>query len=715
MHTADTYIRSLHLSECCFAMLLLLSIQHISVAQEQENSDTLNYQIQEVVITGTRTTERIIDIPYSVFRVDKKELSYGKKTSAKDVLADVPGLFLQSRYGSHDLRISIRGFGTRSNSGIRGVRVLQDGIPESEPDGETVVDAVDFTSLGGVEVVKGNLSSLYANAPGGVVNFISDLYFLDDYVAITNQTGKFGFQQNGFKAGIASNAHRLLLSYNYSNLDGFRKHSNTYQHLFNGIYETYLSDKATVTMFGNYVNGTTKIPGSLTKSEFDNDPFQASPLALSFDFRKLTKKGRAAVRFKTVFGANDNNEIEITGYGGIKELEKADNNQYTISTHYSLGGLARLSMKSEIFRRRNILTVGMDYAVQSGPVNNFNNINGIRDISVQNSYNEGLNNLGFYILDHFALMDKVLDLFVSSRFDRNVFSRDIYIPFGSLDTTRTFQKVTPKAGLSFKITPTVAFYTSYGISFDVPALSEMANSPLSSNLKYSLNPDLNAQQSNNFELGIKGDLTNRQSEFMRKLFFEVTFFNYVIHSEIVPFIINQKTYFENAAQTNRTGIEIGIKSQIFKDVDLITNYVYTEFKYSSYRTTLHRASGDTTADYTNNIAPSVPSHIINFILEHEFEISQNVSGLLQWDCDYVSEMFVNDANSEQSSGYFYANAMAGVNMSLKSFNVIGYFGMYNIFDRRYAGFVNINDFNGRYYESGEPRNFYFGIKLSQKF
>jgi len=85
-----------------------------------------------------------------VFRVDKNELAYGRKESAKDVLADVPGLFLQSRYGNQDLRISIRGFGTRSNTGIRGVRILQDGIPESEPDGETVIDAVDFNSLGGV-------------------------------------------------------------------------------------------------------------------------------------------------------------------------------------------------------------------------------------------------------------------------------------------------------------------------------------------------------------------------------------------------------------------------------------------------------------------------------------------------------------------------------------------------------------------------------------
>ena len=81
---------------------------------EKVKSDTLEYGMDEISIVGTRTKEKIIDIPYSVFSVDKKELKYGKKVSARDVLVDVPGLFLQNMYGNHDVRISIRGFGTRS-------------------------------------------------------------------------------------------------------------------------------------------------------------------------------------------------------------------------------------------------------------------------------------------------------------------------------------------------------------------------------------------------------------------------------------------------------------------------------------------------------------------------------------------------------------------------------------------------------------------------
>ena len=275
-------------------------------ATAQEEKDT-TYEIQELVITGTRTYEKIIDIPYSVFRVDKKELKFGMKVSAKDVLADVPGLFLQSRFGNHDVRISIRGFGARSNSGIRGIRILQDGIPESEPDGETVIDAIDFTALGGVEVAKGNLSSLYSNAPGGVVNFITDLYFPSNYVSSVNQGGKYGFLQNGFKLGLKSNDNRFFLSYNYRNLNGFREHSNEFRHLVNSVYEGYVGQNSTISIFANYVNGINKLPGSLTQSEFDTDPFKADPLALSQDYRRESKKGRIGLRYKTSFGKEKNN------------------------------------------------------------------------------------------------------------------------------------------------------------------------------------------------------------------------------------------------------------------------------------------------------------------------------------------------------------------------------------------------------------------------
>src|SRR5919107_268760 len=68
------------------------------------------------------------------------------------------------------VRVTATREGARSAFGVRGVRVLQDGIPLTLPDGQTPVDVVDIEGAERVEVVRGSASSLYGNAAGGVID-----------------------------------------------------------------------------------------------------------------------------------------------------------------------------------------------------------------------------------------------------------------------------------------------------------------------------------------------------------------------------------------------------------------------------------------------------------------------------------------------------------------------------------------------------------------
>ncbi|MER3524873.1 MAG: hypothetical protein C4326_12690 [Ignavibacteria bacterium] len=701
----------------CSCRALLASIVAVSAARGQEaglEQDSVRYEIEQVTSIGTRSTERIIDIPYSVFSVDKKELSFGRKVSAKDVLADVPGMFLQSRFGNTDLRISLRGFGTRSNSGARAVRILVDGIPESDPDGESVLDAIDFTSLGGVEVAKGNLSSLYANAPGGVINFMSDMYFPQSYGGAIVQVGKFGLIHQGVKLGLLNPQNRLFVTYNYSNLDGFRRHSQQYLNVVNVAYEAYLPDLSTISVLGNYVNGINKLPGPLTKAEFDADPFQASPIALSQDCKRITRKGKLGLRYRTEFDEPRKNELELVLYGAFKDLERTDNEFYTFAERRTLGAWARFTHRSKLAGHSNTLTLGIDYAHQAGPVTDFENLYGTKGPSVQNQYTESLNNLGVYLVDRFSIIEDKLDATLSSRYDHNVFDRNIFIPYGFSDSARTFNKFAPKVGLNFKLTRSIALYGSYGLSYDIPALSEIGNTPISTNIRYSLNPDLNPQTTYNFELGVKGNLVDPDRVFMPKLFFDLTFFHYTIRDEIIPFVINQRTYFRNAARTQRTGVELGLKMHPLKHFEMVVNYTYTHFRYKDYLVTVPTPAGPVVENYSGNVVPSIPTSLVNFIMMYELELSETAEAIFLWDCDYISRMYVDDANRETAPVYFYGNVLLGLNLKQETFTAIAYAGVHNIFDRRYAGYINVNDFYGRYYETGEPRSFYAGIKVSYK-
>jgi iron complex outermembrane receptor protein len=371
-----------------------------------------------------------------------------------------------------------------------------------------------------------------------------------------------------------------------------------------------------------------------------------------------------------------------------------------------------------IFGHQNTFTTGMDYAYQSGPITAFENFAGNRVI-VDNSSDAKVGNIGFYFLNHFNIAEKKLDLFLSSRYDVSSFNRDVYIysnPWGYKEFSKVFTAFTPKLGINYKLIPDIALYSSYGLSYDFPALSELENNQLTSNPIYTINPDIDPQKSNNFELGIKGNVINSESEFMKKVIFDVTGFYYNIADEIVPFIINEKTYFRNAAKTNRLGVEIGIKTEPFEETEMVVNYTFTHFKYDRFNTIEYFPNHEPVeADYSNNYEPSVPVHIVNFIFNYEFELTDNISGLLQWDCDYIGKLYVDDANSATAPAYFYGNIMLGATYSSELMGIVFYAGVNNIFDKRYVGFVNINDYYGRYYETGEPRTFFSGLNISLKF
>src|SRR6476661_5365388 len=125
-----------------------------------------------VRVTATREGPRApIELPYAVTLTRPDSLAALRRLGADELLFAVPGVALANRQNpAQDPRISIRGFGARSAFGVRGVRVLQDGVPLTLPDGQTPVDVVDVEGAERVEVVRGSASSLYGNAAGGVID-----------------------------------------------------------------------------------------------------------------------------------------------------------------------------------------------------------------------------------------------------------------------------------------------------------------------------------------------------------------------------------------------------------------------------------------------------------------------------------------------------------------------------------------------------------------
>lgn len=685
------------------------------VTLSQSESDTLRtYHIDEVISTGTRTPTKVIDIPYSVQRLNNYEYRYDKKVSVSDVLSGVPGLFMQSRYGNHDVRISIRGFGSRSNTGIRGVRILQDGIPESEPDGQTRIESIDFQNIGSIEIVKGNASSLYTNAPGGVINFISDLNFNRSFVTQFNEFGSFGLSSNGFKTAVKTDGYRFLATYNYHSAQGYREHSQDYWHIFNSAVETNPSERSRLSLIGYFVSGLIRLPGSLTKAQFDTDPFQPNTRDVGRDAKRITKKGRLGVRFETSFDEDRRNEIELTAYGTIKYFHRTAAT-YRIFTRNGIGASARFINRTEFGGHNNEFSVGGDLFYQSGPIEEYNNLSGKKGDQLELLTDETITNAGFFMQNSFSIINNRMNVLLSGRYDDVGFiNTDQLLDVRS--GKRKFGKFTPKVALNYKLTPAIAAYTSYGLGFDTPAGNELDNYPLSTTWPSNLNPDLQPQTSKNFEVGIKGSHAADDVDFFRRVFFEVTVFNSRIDDEVVPFELDGAVFFRNAGRTTRTGLEVGADAELLYGLRFKGAYTYSNFKYSDYiaRSIVLDQTGNFVIQdsrFSGNIVPSVPKHNVSLSVSYTRILVEDITGFVKTNFMSVSGMYADDLNLEKTEGYKIFNASAGVDFVINRFNLLISGGVNNLADKRYIAFININSTRKEFYEAGEPRNYFGGITL----
>ncbi len=704
-----------------FTLMLIAGLKP-SYSQESWPPDTLYIspdtaqvnELEEIVITGTRVSKKIIDIPYSVVRLNFQDYQYDRKIGPNDVMPAVPGLFLQSRYGNHDVRFSIRGFGSRSNSGIRGVRILLDDIPESEPDGQTRIEAIDFNSIGRIEIVKGNASSLYTNAPGGVANFFNDIDFHRSSITQFNQFGSFGLFRNGLKAAFRTDHYGLLTTYSYQNYEGYRKHNSEWWNIFNMVAEITPTPRSSLKILGYFVDGKIKLPGSLTAEEFAEDPWQADQRSIDRDEKRITTKGRLGLRFDTKFGRKNNNEIEITTFGTIKYFERTAKD-FRIISRNGYGITGRYINLVQWKERSNEFSVGVDIYSQPARIENYENINGVKGDQLLQLQAEKINNTGFYFTENFEILKKKLFVLLTGRYDHILYDMtEETLP--SRHDTRTFSAFTPKMAFNYKLTPWISVYTSFGLSYDSPANNEM-DSP---DPAFLYNQDLKPQESLNFEIGMKGNRLRPEEDLLRKILFEATFFNIVVNNEIVPYEILGDVFYRNAAETHRLGLELGAQIEILRGFDFAIAYTYSNFNYQSYTATtitIDTAGNfiENDEDFSGNIVPSIPKNNLYLALSYSRPIIKHLDGFVKGSYMGIDGLWVDDANSDKTDGYNLLNAVLGLDMTFGNFHLLVSGGIDNILNEIYVGFTNTNSANQRFYEAGAPRNYYLSLNLGYTF
>ena len=664
------------------------------LAAAPEARDTTG--IDEIEVRATRMPKPLDKVPAAISVVTKEAIQRGRQQLGLDEsLAAVPGLFMQGRYNfAQDLRIAIRGFGARSNFGIRGVKILVDGIPESLPDGQAQSDGIDLGSAGQIEVMRGPASSLYGNASGGVIHIATERGPTEPFVESRLSAGDFGFRKLQLKAGGDTGRLNYLVNISDLQYDGYRDHSETEDTLLNARFVYTIDDSSE---FGVVVNVTDQPvandPGGITLQDAQADPTQARQRNVDFDAGEALDQQRLGLDYRKAIG--DKGELQLRNYyvwrdfanklpftgGGAVQFDRS-----------FVGGGASYTHAGSFRDRPNTLIVGFDIDRQDDERQRFDNNMGVLG-ALAFDQTELVTSLGVFIQNEIELSDK-LALTVGLRYDEVEFDvDDHFLGDGDDSGRRTLSETSPMFGLVYSATNSTSLYATYSTSFETPTTTEFANPSGAGGF----NPDIDPQTAENFEVGIRGLLGHRNR-------YEVSVFTMDVDDELIPFELAAqpgRDFFSNAGKSSRRGAEFAFSSEPIDNLSFTLAYTYSDFEFD-------RFLDDNDNDFSGHAIPGIPDALLR--AELAYQHPSGFYGVV--DVLDVGSFFVDNANSIATESYTVANLRAGfTDLRFGRWVVSPFVGINNLSDEVYPANVRINAFGGRFFEPAPDRHYYGGVSI----
>ncbi len=638
--------------------------------------------LDNVIVKSTRIDVNKKQAPLSVSVKNLlKNKNYSTKSSFSDFTNLIPGIYTSSSNNfSQDLRISIRGFGARSAFGIRGVKLIVDGIPETTPDGQSQLDNLPLGLISNIEVIRGPSSILYGNSSGGVINIntLSDNSL--PYYRTSAVFGAYQYQSIQRTRVFDWNNSSLVIHYDKRRSNGYRDFSGYKSSILNLKYLRDLDEKNKIVWQINYTDSPySKDAGGLKLSEVEDDRRQSRKNNFDYDTYEKVKHIKTGFSWRHL--NDDNSSIDSYffyqkrdfnsklpfNYGGIIFLER---DYYGIGTKYS----------KQFFsdNKSRTITLGIDYNNQHDDRKRFKNNLGEKGDNTFDQI-EKFKSTGLYFINQTDYKSGLLFRY-GLRYDDNRIGTDS-------DAFISLNRFNPSLGVSYSINDSNNIYFSTGTSFETPTLNELSNNPNGNGLNKSLDPS----SSINYEIGWRNTTSN--------LMFEAIAYLINTDNEILPYELEQfpgKNFYRNVGSTRRYGIELS--SQIlFSNGNLNLSYTNAKNTFSDFL-----LDGK---DLKGLSLPGIP----NQILDVELILSLSKRSTLLINNRLIGELFADNLNETQVSSYNLLN----ITYSKEIFkNSEIYFGVNNLLDVNYFDNIRINAFGKRYYEPAPKRNVHFGLNLS---
>ncbi|HBQ5997963.1 TonB-dependent receptor PqqU [Klebsiella pneumoniae] len=673
---------------------------------------------QTMVVTAAPTTVSELDTPAAVSVVNGDEMRQAApRVNLSESLGAVPGLQVQNRQNyAQDLQLSIRGFGSRSTYGVRGLRIYVDGIPATMPDGQGQTSNIDIGSVDTIEVLRGPFSALYGNSSGGVVNVTSQTGTQPPTVEASSYYGSFGTWHYGMKAtgAVGDGSHAGDVDYTVSTnrftTHGYRDHSGARKNLANARLGVRINDVSKLTLLLNSVDIKANDAGGLTADEWRNNPRQ-SPRGDQYNTRKNTRQTQAGLRYERQLSAQD--DLSVMMYAGERETTQFQSiprapqlkpshagGVIDLTRHYQ-GIDTRLTHRGELLVPVT-LTAGLDYENMSERRKGYENfvmVNGAPQYGEQGALRRNERNLMWnvdpYLQTQWQLTDK-LSLDAGVRYSSVWFdSNDYYITPGNGDDSgdASYHKWLPAGSLKYALTDAWNVYLSAGRGFETPTINELSyRSDNQSGLNFGLKPSTN----DTVEIGSKTRIGNG-------LFTAALFQTNTDNEIVVDSSSGGRTSYKNAGKTRRQGMELGLDQQFGESWRLKAAWTWLD---ATYRTNV---CDD--ASCNGNRIPGIARNMGYASFGYQPEQGWYAGS----DIRYMSDIMANDENTAKAPSWTVVGLTTGYKWSYGRMDMDLFGRIDNLFDREYVGSVIVNESNGRYYEPAPGRNYGIGLNLAWRF
>jgi iron complex outermembrane receptor protein len=700
-------------------LLASLCATPLAHANDTERTPTLG----TVVVTGSYSAHDSMDLPAAIDSVNEARLDAGfNKVNVSDPLASVPGIVVLNRQNyAQDLQISSRSFGARSAFGVRGIRLLADGIPATMPDGQGQAATFNLDTAERLEVLRGPLSAVYGNHAGGVIQLFSKDGEGDPTLEGYASGGSFNSWKSGFGLqGKSGNVGYTLDSSHFAS-DGFRDHSASTRDQSQAKLTLQANPDTRVTILASDFHQKADDPLGQTWAGYQTRPESVAANALTYNTRKTIDHMQGGLNLEHRIGQHT---LQLTGWLGSRQTVQYQSipraSQIGVANVKHSGGvidfdrqfsgigarwLGQFALGSSTLKT----TVGMEYEQSVDDRRGYENFIGTTVFGVKGNLRrkeeDSVTGQSYYAQGEWQAGRWVIN--GGLRHSRVSFRvKDSYLSNGDDSGNVSYAQTSPNVGVLYKLTRTVNLYASAARGFEAPTLNELFYSSNGG----SFNFNLKAARSTHLETGIKA-LAGESTQLNLALFQIRTSDELVVDNAT-----GGRTSYKNAGQTLRRGVELALDTQWQQHFSARLAATVMRATYESDFT----SSGGTIP--AGRYLPGVPGATLFGELAWQqaplsLAKSHRQPGLsAALEVQSARQIYVEDSNTQQAApGYTVFNLRLGATQEMGRWKVREYLRVNNLLDRQYVGSVVVGDSNSRYYEAAPGRNWLLGGSVSYQF